>query len=103
MSRAPTETVADTFGITDERRAYLDGVVARSREAAAQFRQLGQTEVDEIVWQMVKAGLKAAHDLAHLAVEETNIGVYEDKVLKHYTATEFLYDYLRGKKTVGVI
>jgi hypothetical protein len=38
-----------------------------------------------------------------MAVDETGIGLYEDKVLKHYTATEFLYDYLRGKKTVGVI
>ncbi|MCB0878571.1 MAG: bifunctional acetaldehyde-CoA/alcohol dehydrogenase [Thermoleophilia bacterium] len=78
-------------------------MVARSREAAAQFRQLDQREVDEIVWRMARAGLLAAYDLARMAVDETGIGLYEDKVLKHYTATEFLYDYLRGKKTVGVI
>ncbi|MCW2924354.1 MAG: adhE [Thermoleophilia bacterium] len=103
MSRASTENPADATGLPAERTDHLDAVVARSREAAAAFRQLGQREVDDIVWKMARAGLLAAHDLAHLAVEETGIGLYEDKVLKHYTATEFLYDYLRGKKTVGVI
>lgn len=93
----------DPIGLPVERRDALDAMVARSREAAAQFRELGQREVDEIVWRMARAGLLAAHDLAHLAVDETGIGLYEDKVLKHYTATEFLYDYLRGRKTVGVI
>lgn len=104
MGRAPDTTAATAAAdLPQERRDELDALVARSREAAAQFRQLGQAEVDEIVWRMARAGLLAAHDLARMAVDETGIGIYEDKVLKHYTATEFLYDYLRGKKTVGVI
>ncbi len=102
MARAPS-TDSSAADLSDERRAQLDALVARSREAAAQFRELGQSEVDEIVWQMARAGLLAAYDLARMAIDETGIGLYEDKVLKHYTATEFLYDYLRGKKTVGVI
>ena len=102
MARAPVDT-ADPASIPVERRDQLDALVARSREAAEEFRKFDQKEVDNIVWQMARAGLLAAHDLAHLAVEETGLGLYEDKVLKHYTATEFLYDYLRGKKTVGVI
>jgi hypothetical protein len=60
---------ADPFGLTAERREYLDGLVSRSREAAAEFRTLGQREVDEIVWRMSRAGLLAAHELAHLAVD----------------------------------
>ena len=36
-------------------------------------------------------------------MEETHFGVLEDKVLKNYIATEFLYDYLKDKKSVGVI
>ena len=36
-------------------------------------------------------------------MEETGFGVFEDKVVKNYIATEFLYDYLQDKKTVGVI
>ena len=38
-----------------------------------------------------------------MAMEETHFGVFEDKVLKNYIATEFLYDYLKDKKSVGVI
>ncbi len=47
---------------------------------------------------MVVAGLEAATELAELAVEETGFGVFEDKVVKNYVATEFLYDYLKDKR-----
>ncbi|MCW2927108.1 MAG: adhE [Thermoleophilia bacterium] len=102
MARTPQD-LSSAADVPQDRRDELDAIVARSREAAEQFRQLGQRDVDEIVWRMARAGLLAAHELAHMAVEETGIGLYEDKVIKNYTATEFLYDYLRGKKTVGVI
>ena len=52
---------------------------------------------------MVRAGLRAAVELAELAIEETGFGVFEDKVVKNYVATEFLYDYLQDKRSVGVI
>ena len=52
---------------------------------------------------MVKAGIRAAADLALLALEETGFGVVEDKMVKNYVATEFLWDYLKDKKSVGVI
>ena len=52
---------------------------------------------------MTVAGLENAVELAELAMEETHFGVLEDKVLKNYIATEFLYDYLKDKKSVGVI
>ena len=52
---------------------------------------------------MVVAGLEAAVELAELALEETGFGVLEDKVVKNYVATEFLYDHLQDKRSVGVI
>ena len=52
---------------------------------------------------MVVAGLRNAVELAQLAMEETGFGVFEDKVVKNYIATEFLYDYLKDKRSVGVI
>ena len=52
---------------------------------------------------MVVAGVRHAVELAELAMEETGFGVFEDKVIKNYVATEFLYDHLRDKRTVGVI
>ena len=81
----------------------LDGFVERARTAADALRQLDQKAVDRIVWAMTVAGLEHAIELAELAMEETHFGVLEDKVLKNYIATEFLYDYLKDKKSVGVI
>ena len=52
---------------------------------------------------MAIAGIENAIDLAELAMEETQFGVLEDKVIKNYIATEFLYDYLKDKKSVGII
>jgi acetaldehyde dehydrogenase/alcohol dehydrogenase len=86
-----------------ERAARLDEFVARAQQAAADFRRLDQAAVEEVVWAMVTAGLENAVELAGLAMEETGFGVFEDKVVKNYIATEFLYDYLKDKRSVGVI
>jgi acetaldehyde dehydrogenase/alcohol dehydrogenase len=85
----------------DER---LDSFVARARAAADQLRAIDdQATVDRIVRALVVAGLEHAVELARLAMEETHFGVFEDKVVKNYIATEFLYDYLKDKPSVGVI
>ena len=89
--------------LNDTRRAEIDEIVATAHEAATAFRRLDQQTVDRVVHAMVVAGLNAAIELAGVAVEETGFGVFEDKVVKNYVATEFLYDYLKDKKTVGVI
>jgi acetaldehyde dehydrogenase / alcohol dehydrogenase len=83
--------------------ARLDGFVERAREASIALRELDQEAVDRIDWAMTVAGLENAVELAALAMEETHFGVFEDKVLKNYIATEFLYDHLKDKKSVGVI
>jgi acetaldehyde dehydrogenase/alcohol dehydrogenase len=99
-----TGTISEPDIVRDEAwNARLDGYVERARDAAAAFRALDQEAVDRIVWAMTVAGLENAVDLAGLAMEETQFGVFEDKVLKNYIATEFLYDYLKDKKSVGVI
>lgn len=96
-------SVATPAGFSPGRAAELDQVVARARDAAEAFRRLDQVAVDRIVHAMVVAGLEHAVDLALLAVDETGFGVVEDKVVKNYVATEFLYDYLKDKRTTGVI
>ncbi|HEY6888069.1 MAG TPA: bifunctional acetaldehyde-CoA/alcohol dehydrogenase [Solirubrobacter sp.] len=81
-----------------------DAAVDRAQAAATAFRAItDQAQVDRIVRAMVVAGLEAAVDLAELALEETGFGVLEDKVIKNYVATEFLYDHLQDKRSVGVI
>ena len=89
--------------LSQERIAYLEKLVHQARLAAAVFTQYSQEDVDRIVKPMVLAGLAQAQYLARLAVEETGLGVLEDKVIKNMVATEFVYNYVRDKRTVGVI
>ena len=89
--------------LSDERIAYLEGLVSQARTAAAVFTQYTQEDVDRIVKPMVLAGLEQAQYLARLAIEETRLGVVEDKALKNMVATEFVYNYVKDKRTVGAI
>src|SRR5450631_186923 len=89
--------------ITDERIEYLEGLVSQAKTAAAVFTQYTQEDVDRIVKAMVLAGLEQAQYLARLAIEETRLGVMEDKTIKNMVATEFVYNYVKDKRTVGVI
>src|SRR6476620_2947147 len=93
----------DISTLTEQRIAYLEGLVAQARTAASVFTQYTQQDVDRIVKAMVVAGMEQAQHLARLAIEETRLGVLEDKAIKNMVATEFVYNYLRDKRTVGVI
>jgi acetaldehyde dehydrogenase / alcohol dehydrogenase len=100
---AGTATAAEQAPVAPEVATRLDQYVERAQAAASAFRELDQEAVDRIVWAMVVAGLHNAVELAQLAMEETGFGVFEDKVVKNYIASEFLYDYLKDKRSVGVI
>lgn len=89
--------------LSEERVVYLDGLVSRAQVAAAVFTQYTQEDVDRIVKPMVLAGMEQAQYLARLAVEEGRLGLLEDKAIKNMVATEFVYNYVRDKRTVGVI
>src|SRR5260370_3290669 len=89
--------------VTDERMFYLEGGVGQANTAAAVFTQYNQEDVERIVKPMVLAGLEQAQYLARLAIEETKLGVMEDKAIKNMVATEFVYDYVKDKRTVGII
>jgi len=89
--------------LSEERIAYLERLVSQARSAAAVFTQFTQEDVDRIVKAMALAGLDQAQHLARLAVEETKLGVMEDKVIKNMVATEFVYNYIKDKRTVGII
>jgi len=81
--------------LSHERIASLEALVSQARRAAAVFTQFTQDDVDRIVKPMVLAGLEQAQHLARLAVEETRLGVMEDKVIKNMVASEFVYNYKR--------
>jgi acetaldehyde dehydrogenase/alcohol dehydrogenase len=89
--------------LSAERTAYLESLANQARVAAAVFTQFTQQDVDRIVKPMVLAGLEQAQYLAGLAVQETRLGVMEDKVIKNMVACEFVYNHIKDKRTVGVI
>ncbi|HYW47159.1 MAG TPA: bifunctional acetaldehyde-CoA/alcohol dehydrogenase [Bryobacteraceae bacterium] len=89
--------------LSEDRIGYLEGLVTQARAAAAVFTQYTQEDVDRIVKPMVTAGMEQAQHLARLAVEETRLGVMEDKAMKNMVATEFVYNYVKDKRTVGQI
>jgi acyl-CoA reductase-like NAD-dependent aldehyde dehydrogenase len=81
----------------------VERLVKNARKAAAAFNNLDQLEVDRIVAAMTRAGVAHERKLAELAVEETGIGNVEDKVIKNHFGTQVVYDYMRGKPSVGII
>jgi acetaldehyde dehydrogenase / alcohol dehydrogenase len=103
VTQERVEARTATGSLSEKRIAYLEGLVRQARSAAAVFTQFTQEDVDRIVKPMVLAGLGQAQYLARLAVDETRLGVLEDKALKNMVATEFVYNYVKDKRTVGAI
>ncbi len=93
-------TIKDKDTALDERVEHL---VRQARLAAAVFTQYSQEQVDTIVKAMTIAAIENAAMLAQSAHLETRMGCTEDKILKNYVASEFLYHQIKDKKTVGVI
>jgi acetaldehyde dehydrogenase / alcohol dehydrogenase len=89
--------------VSELRAAYLDELALKAKTAAEAFSRYSQADVERIIKPMVLAGLAKAQDLAQLAIAETRLGVLEDKTIKNMVATEFVYNYIRDKPTVGVI
>ncbi|MGI5902092.1 MAG: bifunctional acetaldehyde-CoA/alcohol dehydrogenase [Desulfitobacteriia bacterium] len=81
----------------------LDEMMARAQEALSQYLTMSQEQIDNIVRVMALAGLENQLYLAQLAVEETGMGIVEDKVTKNIFATEYIYNSIKYEKTVGII
>ena len=81
----------------------LEDVIKRVREAQKEFSTFSQEKVDEIFKAAAIAANQARIPLAKMAVEETGMGVVEDKVIKNHFASEYIYNKYRHEKTCGVI
>ena len=81
----------------------LETAIARVREAQKKFATYTQEQVDEIFKAAAIAANQARIPLAKQAVEETGMGVVEDKVIKNNYAAEYIYNAYRYTKTCGVI
>ena len=91
-----------TYEIVDSVEA-LHGAIARVRAAQKVFATYTQEQVDKIFLAAASAADKARISLAKLAVEETGMGIVEDKVIKNHYAAEYIYNAYKETKTCGVI
>ncbi len=81
----------------------LRELIAKVREAQRQFATFTQEQVDKIFFEASMAANQARIPLAKMAVEETGMGIIEDKVIKNHYASEYIYNAFRTTKTCGVI
>ena len=77
--------------------------IKQLREAQKKFATYSQEQVDEIFRQAALAANNARIRLAKMAVEETGMGIVEDKVIKNHFAAEYIYNQYKDLKTCGVI
>lgn len=73
------------------------------REAQKIFATYSQEQVDKIFFEAASAANKMRIPLAKMAVEETGMGIVEDKVIKNNYASEYIYNAYKDTRTVGVI
>ncbi len=107
--------IAKNFDYTDRRinmernQIVVDGVekleeaIARVRRAQKEYATFTQEQVDKIFFAAATAANKMRIPLAKLAVEETGMGIVEDKVIKNHYASEYIYNAYRHTKTCGVL
>ena len=91
-----------TYEIVDSVEA-LHGAISRVRAAQKVFATYTQEQVDKIFLAAASAADKARISLAKMAVEETGMGVVEDKVIKNNYAAEYIYNAYKDTKTCGII
>lgn len=82
---------------------YIKGYIERAKRAQHEFEKYTQEQVDQIVKIAGRVVYDNAEMLAELAVEETGMGVYEDKVKKNKQKSKIIYNDLKDKKSVGII
>ena len=88
------QTTADT---------QVQQLMAKARAAQAVFEGFSQEQVDAIVKGIGKYVYDNAEPLARMAVDETGIGVYEDKILKNKGKARAIWNNLKDKKSRGII
>ena len=92
----------EIYPVIDSAEA-LEKALERVRAAQKKFAEYSQSQVDSIFKAAAAAADRKRIPLARLAVEETGMGVVEDKVIKNHYAAEYIYNAYRDTKTCGVI
>ena len=96
------EVEVKTAGLVEDLDSF-NAKLAQVREAQKVFSTYTQEQVDKIFKAAAIAANQARIPLAKMAVEETGMGVAEDKVIKNHYASEYIYNKYKDTKTCGVI
>ena len=83
--------------------SVINAIIEEVKKAQAEYANYDQEQVDHIFKQAALAANNARIPLAKLAVEETGMGILEDKVIKNHFASEIIYNKYRNEKTCDVI
>ncbi|MDR2077684.1 MAG: aldehyde dehydrogenase family protein, partial [Rickettsiales bacterium] len=81
----------------------LDDLIGRVKKAQSIFAGYSQEKVDEIFRQVALYMCSKRIPLARMAVEETGMGVIEDKVIKNHFSAEYIYNKYKNSKTCGIV
>ena len=81
----------------------LENLIKRVKRAQKEFATFSQTQVNAIFKAAATAADKARIPLAKMAVEDTGMGIVEDKIIKNHFAAEYIYNKYKNEKTCGVI
>ena len=86
-----------------DEKTYIGSLIDKARAAQKKFETFNQQQVDRAVRVVAKIVYDNAEELARMAVDETKMGVYEDKVLKNKGKARIIWNSLKGKKSVDII
>ena len=94
--------MAKKYETVDSIESLLNTII-KIRKAQEEFSKFSQEKVDEIFRAAAIAANQARIPLAKMAVEETGMGIVEDKIIKNHYAAEYIYNKYKSKKTCGVV
>ena len=97
------ESANNKVAVQDDGLAELQETIARVKAAQQTFASFSQEKVDAIFKAASLAANRARIPLAKMAVEETGMGVVEDKIIKNHYAAEYIYNAFKDVKTCGVV
>ena len=95
--------VMESDGVLGNDVGVLDAIILKVQAAQRRYAEYSQEAVDQIFRAAALAANEARIPLAKLAVEETGMGLVEDKVIKNHFAAEYVYNNYKNEKTCGQI
>ena len=90
-------------GVGMDNREYIHLLVDKSKAAQKEYEKFNQQQIDAVVREIAKVIYDNAVPLAKMAVEETRMGVFEDKIKKNQGKSKIIWNNLKTKKSVGII